>query len=125
MATSYTGDKNGFSYIVGVSKPIDVRTVVNSVADLTNGSIQNPYAGLVVNIKGTSDLYVLITGGRGASNINNWKKVSAGDIDLSEYVKRVELADYLTSSDLEDYVRVEDVADFVTDSDLEIGRAHV
>ena len=85
MATSYTGDKNGFSYIVGVSKPIDVRTVVNSVADLTNGSIQNPYAGLVVNIKGTSDLYVLITGGRGASNINNWKKVSAGDVDLSEY----------------------------------------
>jgi len=87
MAKTYTGDKTGSSFIINVNKPVDVRTVVDSVADLTNGSIPYPYAGLVVNIKGTGDLYVLTTGGRGASNINNWKKVGeGGEIDPEDYL---------------------------------------
>ena len=40
--------------------PVDIRTVVSNVEDLTNGTIPNVYKGIVVNVAGTGDLYVFI-----------------------------------------------------------------
>lgn len=74
MAISYTTSltlTSGFS--VNASIPIDVRTVVDTVDDLI--TIPKPYAGLVVNIKGTSDIYVLTKGGLAAKKLVNWKKI--------------------------------------------------
>ena len=39
--------------------PLDSRLVVDSVENLTDGSIKAPYEGMVVNIKGTPALYIL------------------------------------------------------------------
>lgn len=74
MAATYTSALNitsGFS--VGSAIPIDVRTVVDSVDDLT--SVSKPYIGLLVNIKGTSDVYVLTKGGLNAKKLASWVKV--------------------------------------------------
>lgn len=79
MGTSYIGSKNGTAFIPTIAKPIDIRTVVDSIDDLTNGSIPQLYQGLTVNIKGTGDIYVLISSPRQAGNINNWKKVGYFD----------------------------------------------
>lgn len=88
MATSYTGTKNGASFIPTVAKPIDTRIVVDSINDLTSGAIQFLYQGLVVNVKGTGDLYVLTTNARQANKIESWKKVGgeAGEIDPEDYL---------------------------------------
>ena len=111
MAISYQGNKNGTSYIPTVAKPIDVRTVVDSIDDLTNGSIPRLYQGLVVNIKGTGDLYVLTTNALKANKIESWAKV--GEInpaDNLEYyqeklgAKVVDSVDELTNPNLEAYV---------------------
>ena len=112
MAISYQGNKNGTSYIPTVPKPIDVRTVVDSVDDLTNKSISYMYPGLVVNIKGTGDLYVLKTNALQANKIESWAKV--GDIDLSNFATKDDLVDFLTASDVEDYVKADDIKDFIT-----------
>ena len=111
MAISYQGNKNGTSYIPTVAKPIDVRTVVDSIDDLTNGSIPRLYQGLVVNIKGTGDLYVLTTNALKANKIESWAKV--GEInpaDNLEYyqeklgAKVVNSIDELTSPNLDAFV---------------------
>ena len=47
------------AFEVQATKPLDARFVLDNVADLTNGTIDYPYVGLVVNIKGTDQLYVL------------------------------------------------------------------
>ena len=46
---------------VQTTRPLDIRLVVDSVNDLINGSIEAPYKGMVVNIAGTSELYILIS----------------------------------------------------------------
>lgn len=41
----------GDSFNIGAFKPIDVRLVVNTVANLTDGTIQYPYKGMLVSVK--------------------------------------------------------------------------
>ena len=111
MGTSYTGNKTGASYNVTVNRPIDIRTVVDSVEDLTNGSIPYRYTGLVVNIKGTGDLYVLISNVKNSNKPESWVKIgnssSVNPSDNLPYyqeklgVKVVDSVDELVSSELE------------------------
>lgn len=84
----YVGNLQLPSIVVSENKPLDVRLVVNAVEDLTNGTIPNLYTGIVVNVKGTGDLYILTSNARGASNINNWKKVGggSGEINPEDYL---------------------------------------
>lgn len=84
----YVGNLQLPSIVASENKPLDVRLVVNAVEDLTNGTIPNLYTGIVVNVKGTGDLYILTSNARGASNINNWKKVGSGsgEIDPEDYL---------------------------------------
>ena len=124
--TTYTGNKTGSSYNVTVSKPIDVRTVVDTVEDLTNGTIPYIYQGLVVNVKGTGDLYILTTPVRLANQLSSWAKIGAlspedyvKPEDLEGYVKAEDIADLVSESDLAVYVKTEDIADFIKESDLE------
>ena len=115
--------------------PVDIRTVVSNVEDLTNGTIPNVYKGIVVNVAGTGDLYVFIgTSVRDAKLPENWIKVGGDSsinlseyaklTDLDKYAKKEDLVDYITSSDAELFVKVEDIADvtsgFVTESDLNL-----
>ena len=61
MAYSYkqTGEFPS-SFKVTTTGPFDTRTVLDSVDDLTDGTIDYPYVGMVVSIKGTANLYVLV-----------------------------------------------------------------
>ena len=71
---------------VQITRPLDDRLVVDSYDDLTNGSIEYPYQGMVVNIKGTSELWILKTQGReSARDINNWELVTGSGGGLSKY----------------------------------------
>lgn len=67
--------------------PLDDRLVVDSIEDLTNGSIESPYQGMNVTIKGTSEIWILKTQGIEAShNINNWAKVTgSGGSGIGEF----------------------------------------
>lgn len=101
MSLTYYKDaiKIANNFDVRSTKPLDIRLVVDSVEDLTNcfkptdkngGEFYAPYVGMVVNIKGTSDLYVYtgvknkdnngneyIEGGiNDTGQIENWSKVS-------------------------------------------------
>lgn len=95
MAATYTSAltiTSGFS--VGSAIPIDVRTVVDSVNDLT--SVSKPYIGLLVNIKGTSDVYVLTKGGLNAKKLTSWVKI--GGVSTDELAtKIVSSTDEITS----------------------------
>ena len=116
----YTGTLKISAVIVNEQKPLDVRTVVSSVEDLTNGTIPNLYTGIVVNIKGSGDLYVLTSSPRTAHLSTSWKKVGVG-VDLSDYVKFDDLPDYLTDSDLDDYAKksdITDVSNFATKNEI-------
>ena len=65
------------NFDVQTTRPLDNRLVVDSKADLTNGSIEAPYQGMVVNIKGTSELWILKTSGIANSLIEeNWELVT-------------------------------------------------
>lgn len=60
--------------------PLDDRLVVDSVSNLTDGTITAPYQGMVVNIAGTSDLWVLKTQGIVESKItSNWERIGGND----------------------------------------------
>ena len=125
------------NFNVQTTRPLDNRLVVDSYSDLTNGSIEAPYQGMVVNIKGTSELWILLTSGIEASHHKeNWELVtgsgSGGDVEqiIQEVWDRLGLTesdidnikenigDFLTSSDLEDYVKLEELPDFLVESDL-------
>ena len=126
------------NFDVQATRPLDNRLVVDSYDDLTNGSITYPYQGMVVNIKGTSELWILLTSGIEASHHKeNWELVtgsgSGGDVEqiIQEVWDRLGLTesdidnikenigDFLTSSDLDGYVKIEDLDDFLTSSDLD------
>ena len=126
------------AFEVQATRPLDARLVLDSVNDLTNGTIDYPYVGLVVNIKGTSKLWILLTSGIEASHHKeNWELVtgsgSGGDVEqiIQEVWDRLGLTesdidnikenigDFLTSSDLDGYVKIEDLDDFLTSSDLD------
>ena len=79
------------NFDVQTTRPLDARLVVDSVDDLTNGSIVAPYQGMVVNVKGTSELWILLTQGiEDSHNKDNWKRVtgSGGEVD-SEVIKEI------------------------------------
>ena len=128
------------NFDVQATRPLDDRLVVDSYDDLINGSIVYPYQGMVVNIKGTSELWILKTQGiKESHNIKNWELVTGsggGSVEgVEQRIKEIwyrlgltesnindireRLGDFLTSSDLEGYVKVEDLTDFLTSSDLE------
>ena len=76
------------SFNVESTSPLDDRLVVDIYDDLTNGSISYPYQGMVVNIKGTSELWILKTQGRDASMIpENWELVTGSGSGISEEVE--------------------------------------
>lgn len=113
MAISYQGTLTVPSLIVDSASPLDVRTVVDSISDLTNGSIPKLYTGIIVNVKGTGDLYILTKHPRLSNNLDNWVKVGGGDTiidpaDNLEYYQEklgarvVDSVDELTSANLED-----------------------
>ena len=118
------------NFNVQTTRPLDNRLVVDSYSDLTNGSIEAPYQGMVVNIKGTSELWILLTSGIEASHHKeNWELVtgsgSGGDVEqiIQEVWDRLGLTesdidnikenidDFLTSSDLEGYITESDIED--------------
>lgn len=128
------------NFNVQTTRPLDNRLVVDSYSDLTNGSIEAPYQGMVVNIKGTSELWILLTSGIEASHqLKNWELVTGSGSGSGEGVEqrikeiwyrlglvesdiddiRERLGDFLTSSDLEDYVKLEELPDFLVESDLD------
>ena len=74
------------NFDVQTTKPLDVRLVVDSYEDLTNGSIEAPYQGMVVNIKGTSELWILKTQGIANShNPENWELVTGSGGGFAKY----------------------------------------
>ena len=118
------------NFDVQATRPLDDRLVVDSHDDLTNGSIAYPYQGMVVNIKGTSELWILKTQGVEESHHKeNWELVtgsgSGGDVEqiIQEVWDRLGLTesdidnikenigDFLTSSDLEGYITESDIED--------------
>ena len=128
------------NFNVQTTRPLDNRLVVDSYSDLTNGSIEAPYQGMVVNIKGTSELWILLTSGIEASHqLKNWELVTGSGSGSGEGVEqrikeiwyrlglvesdiddiRERFGDFLTSSDLEDYVKLEELPDFLVESDLD------
>jgi len=77
------------NFNVQSTRPLDNRLVVDSKEDLTNGSIDYPYQGMVVNIKGTSELWILKTQGRDASHIRrNWELVTGSSEGISDEVEQ-------------------------------------
>ena len=77
------------NFDVQATRPLDDRLVVDSYDDLINGSIAYPYQGMVVNIKGTSELWILKTQGIEAShNSDNWELVTGSGDGMSEEVEQ-------------------------------------
>ena len=72
---------------VGTTAPLDDRLVVETIADLTNGTIDYPYVGMVVSIGGKEDLYVL--NALPATNSDNWKRI-AGANEVLEKISGVQ-----------------------------------
>ena len=126
------------NFDVQATRPLDNRLVVDSYDDLTNGSIAYPYQGMVVNIKGTSELWILKTQGVEASHhLENWELVTGSGIsgDVEQIIQEVwdrlgltesdidnikeNIGDFLTSSDLDGYVKLEELPDFLVASDLD------
>ena len=64
--------------IIGGKQPLDVRTVLENVADLKNRTIlTSAYKGMVVYVVEDSSLYVCHTEARTLTNVEDgWKKVS-------------------------------------------------
>ena len=121
--------------IVTGSEPFGGIQVVDSEENLTDGTIKNPYQGMVVSIKGEPALWILV--GENPLDKSNWTTVSGSGI--SEDVKKTleeiqdrlgltesdidnikeQISDFLTLSDLDGYTKIEDIEDFLTSSDLD------
>ena len=83
----YSSNLKVTSLYITENGPVDIRTVVNSKDDLTNGTIPNVYKGIVVNVAGTGDLYVFIgTSVRDAKLPKNWIKVGGKEINPADYL---------------------------------------
>jgi len=103
------------NFDVQTTRPLDVRLVVDSKADLTNGSIEAPYQGMVVNIKGTSELWVLKTDGIANSKLpENWELVTGAGGGLSKYSIPIMTPDMVAAAeadpniDLDEYIEIDD-----------------
>lgn len=65
------------NFDVSITRPLDSRLVVDKLIDLTNGSIEYPYQGMVVYVKETESLYSLKSEGMKQSyDIDNWKLIN-------------------------------------------------
>ena len=83
----YSSNLRVTSLYITENGPVDIRTVVSSKDDLTNGTIPNVYKGIVVNVAGTGDLYVFIgTSVRDAKLPKNWIKVGGEEINPADYL---------------------------------------
>lgn len=74
------------------SAPIDNRTLVEYVSDLTNIDTWNdrfPYKGMIVIVQETGDLYVLLNK-NDISNIASWKKLGSGSGSTSGNIEWIE-----------------------------------
>ena len=95
---SYVGTKLGGSINVSKGYPLDVKTVVETVADLKNGKLLNSsYEGLVVYVIEDKSLYVCFNkpSNNKLTNVEDgWKKV---DVDYS--VRIVEAESNLTDGE--------------------------
>ena len=126
------------NFDVQATRPLDDRLVVDSYDDLINGSIEYPYQGMVVNIKGTSELWILKTQGIEASHqLKNWELVTGSGIseDVEQRIQEIwdrlglaesdidnikeQIGDFLTSSDLDGYVKIEKLEDYIPKTELE------
>ena len=126
------------NFDVQATRPLDDRLVVDSYDDLINGSIVYPYQGMVVNIKGTSELWILKTQGIEASHhLENWELVTGSGIseDVEQRIQEIwdrlgltesdidnikeQIGDFLTSSDLDGYVKIEKLEDYIPKTELE------
>ena len=108
------------NFDVQATRSLDDRLVVDSYDDLINGSIAYPYQGMVVNIKGTSELWILLTSGIEASHHKeNWELVtgSGSGGDVEQIIQEVWDRLGLTESDIDNIK--ENIGDFLTSSDLE------
>ena len=91
------------NFDIQATRPLDDRLVVDSYDDLINGSIVYPYQGMVVNIKGTSELWILKTQGVEASHqLKNWELVtgSGSGEDVSHRIQEIWERLGLTESDI-------------------------
>ena len=91
------------NFDVSITRPLDSRLVVDTLSDLTNGSIEYPYQGMVVNIKGTSELWILKTQGVEASHqLENWELVTSSGIsgDADQRIHEIWERLGLTESDI-------------------------
>lgn len=68
----------GYGFNITAKGPVDSRTVVESLADLTTvwGSDAPAYVGMVVAVVEDGNLYTLIA--EDATNVDNWKQVGSG-----------------------------------------------
>lgn len=46
---------------MGITQPLDDRIVVDELSNLNDGSIEFPYVGMIVNVKGSPSLYLLVS----------------------------------------------------------------
>lgn len=126
------------NFDVQATRPLDDRLVVDSYDDLINGSIAYPYQGMVVNIKRTSELWILKTQGIEASHhLENWELVTGSGIseDVEQRIQEIwdrlgltesdidnikeQIGDFLTSSDLDGYVKIEKLEDYIPKTELD------
>ena len=95
------------NFDVQATRPLDDRLVVDSYDDLINGSIAYPYQGMVVNIKGTSKLWILKTQGiKESHDIKNWELVTGsggGSVEgVEQRIKEIWYRLGLVESDIDD-----------------------
>lgn len=99
-------------YTVQATYPLDARYVVDYKEDLTNGTIDFPYVGLVVNVKHTSSLWLLID--NDVTNINSWKEFK----DFEYYDNRFNNIEKDVGDNLQSIIK--DLQDKIDDQQKEI-----
>lgn len=112
MAIRYNGTyKFNNNFKISSSAPIDDRTVVDNLIDLTNGSIASPYTGLLVYVVENESFYVLIATEQIKKNYRKpeyWKKIGEGNISENGTItinKIPESGNGISISKSEDIVR--------------------
>lgn len=125
MAEDNTGLTTGLTYECGsikiannfdvsVTRPLDIRLVVKNVESLYDTNVmKSPYKGMLVNIEGTSDVYVytgaykdkkgiIHDGVNGVKYPENWSKISTVEQFDDNIFKEEEYTDF----DLENFKNV-------------------
>lgn len=108
MPKTFSGSvKFPSNFDVQTTRPLDVRLVVDTFEDLTNGSIEAPYQGMVVNIKGTSELWILKESPTGkiiedSKDPNNWELVTGSGNGLSKYSLPVMTPEMVTQAEADE-----------------------